>query len=230
MGKLTYKESISVILRTRNEERWIGHAIQSILDLIRKPEIIIIDNNSNDQTLQIARYFMQDPILKDNKNKNYTKIIIKNIEDYSPGKSLNKGIKLASNKVILVMSAHCQLKSINLQKHLHDLKKFVCIYGNQNPIYYGKKISKRYVWSNFLKTQKINYFSKLENRYFMHNAISMFNRTYMIKNKFNENLQGKEDRYWINQQVKKKKNFLYDPSLDVDHHYTPNGNTWKGIG
>lgn len=230
MGKMKHNESVSIILRTRNEERWIGHSIQSILDLISKPEIIIVDNNSTDQTLQIARYFMQDPLLKDNTNKNYTKIKIKNIIDYSPGKSLNLGIKLATNKIILIMSAHCQLKSINLEKHINDLKKYVCVYGNQNPIYYGKKITKRYVWSNFTKVEKVNYFSKLENRYFMHNAISMFNKSYMTKNKFNENLQGKEDRYWINQQVKKNKKFLYDPSLEVDHHYTANGNTWKGIG
>ena len=45
------KEDVSVIIRTRNEERWIGHCIQSILDEIYKPEIIIIDNNSTDNTL-----------------------------------------------------------------------------------------------------------------------------------------------------------------------------------
>ena len=53
-------EKISVIIRTKNEERFIGHAIQSILDKINKPEIIILDNDSNDQTLQIVRLFSQD--------------------------------------------------------------------------------------------------------------------------------------------------------------------------
>ena len=41
----------SVIIRTKNEERWIGHAIQSVLDNLYKPEIIIIDNNSSDETI-----------------------------------------------------------------------------------------------------------------------------------------------------------------------------------
>ena len=223
--------NISVIIRTHNEERWIGHAIQSILDLIKKPEIVIIDNNSIDATLQIVRYFIQDPLLQnESKSDNYTKIKIKKIQDYTPGKALNLGVKNCSNKIIIVISAHCQLKKIDLERHIKDLKKFVCIYGNQNPIFNGKRISKRYVWSNFSGIKRKNYFSKLENRYFMHNAISMFNKSYLIKNKFNENLQGKEDRYWINQQVKRKKDFLYDPDLEVDHHYTANGNTWKGIG
>ena len=37
--------NISVIIRNRNEERYIGYAIQSVLDTFDKPEIIIVDNN-----------------------------------------------------------------------------------------------------------------------------------------------------------------------------------------
>ena len=47
---------------------------------------------------------------------------------------------------------------------------------------------------------------------------------------FDENLAGKEDRYWVNKIIKKGYKFLYDPNIIVDHHYTENGNTWKGIG
>ena len=34
---------ISVVMRSRNEERWIGHALQSAIELIDNPELI---NNS----------------------------------------------------------------------------------------------------------------------------------------------------------------------------------------
>ena len=40
----------SVVIRAKNEERWIGYAIQSALDHLRKPEIVIVDNNSTDKT------------------------------------------------------------------------------------------------------------------------------------------------------------------------------------
>ena len=33
-----------------------------------------------------------------------------------------------------------------------------------------------------------------------------------------------------NDLVEKKHKFLYDPKIEADHHYTANGNTWKGIG
>ena len=99
------KESnISVIIRTKNEERWIGHAIQSVLDNIYKPEIIIIDNFSTDSTLQIINHFIQDPLLHSdsNESKNYTDIKIFKFDNYSPGKSLNFGIKKAKGKIVRV--------------------------------------------------------------------------------------------------------------------------------
>ena len=39
----------------------------------------------------------------------------------------------------------------------------------------------------------------------------------------------REDREWVNNIIKKKQLTLYDPSLEAIHHYTPDGNTWKGI-
>ena len=55
---------ISVIIRVKNEERWIGHAIQSVIENLPGSEIIIIDNNSTDNCIQIAKYFLKDPKLK----------------------------------------------------------------------------------------------------------------------------------------------------------------------
>ncbi|MDC0446193.1 glycosyltransferase [Candidatus Pelagibacter sp.] len=225
------KNKISVIIRTKNEERFVGHAIQSILDKIHKPEIIILDNDSNDQTLQIVRLFSQDKNLKSEKNSNYTDIKVFKINDYTPGKALNFGVKKAKNENIMVMSAHCELTKIQLNTHFLDLNKYICIFGNQIPSYMGKKITKRYIWQNFKKIKVENMYSKSEKRFFLHNAIAIYKKSMLKKIPFNENLQGKEDRYWINEIMKKNKHkFLYDPSLEVLHHYTPNGNTWKGIG
>ena len=50
-------DNISILIRNRNEERYIGFAIQSCLDFFDKPEIIIIDNNSTDGTREILQKF-----------------------------------------------------------------------------------------------------------------------------------------------------------------------------
>ena len=86
-------DSVSVIIRTKNEERWIGYAVQSVLTNLKKPEIIIVDNNSTDETLNIIGLFTQDKMLGDKKNRNYTNIKIFKIDDYTPGKALNLGVK-----------------------------------------------------------------------------------------------------------------------------------------
>ena len=45
---------------------------------------------------------------------------------------------------------------------------------------------------------------------------------------FDEDLSGKEDRYWANDQIEKGFKIFYDFEQEVKHHYTPNGATWKG--
>jgi hypothetical protein len=140
------------------------------------------------------------------------------------------GVKKAANENLLIISAHCELTKFNLNKHLRDIKKYKCIFGNQIPIFFGKRITKRYIWSNFVDISQENYFSKYENRFFIHNALCFYAKKNLLKNPFNENLQGKEDRYWINKIMSKKVKFLYDPELEAKHNYTEAGNTWKGIG
>ena len=230
MSSQLKSENLSVIIRNKNEERWIGHAIQSVIDLVDRPEIIVIDNNSTDNSLNIVKNFMQDPLLNKKNSRNYTKVKIINIKDYTPGKSINLGVKNSKKDYILIMSAHCVLKKINIDSLKKKIKKYCGIFGNQNPIWNGKKITKRYIWSHFIEKEKENMFSNLENRYFFHNAISFFSKKTLKKKPFDEFIQGKEDRYWINQRVKEREKFLYDPSILVDHHYTVDGNTWKGIG
>ena len=44
---------VSVIVRTKNEEKHVGHCIQSVTDFIGKPEIVIVDNESTDNTIPI---------------------------------------------------------------------------------------------------------------------------------------------------------------------------------
>ena len=38
-------DNISVLIRCRNEEQWIGHSIQSVMDNFKKQEIVVVDNN-----------------------------------------------------------------------------------------------------------------------------------------------------------------------------------------
>ena len=220
--------NITVVIRVKNEERWIGYAIQSVLDHLIKPEIVVVDNNSNDKTIDIVKFFAENPNLNNEAN-NYSKIKIVNIANYSPGRALNLGVKSASKKYIMILSAHCILKKFNEVNIIKDLEKNSCVFGNQIPVWNGKKISKRYLWSHFSNKKTKNMYSELEKRYFLHNALAVYKKDTLKKFPFDENLTSKEDRYWANKIIKKKMNFIYDPELIAEHQYTIHGNTWKGI-
>ena len=73
-------------------------------------------------------------------------------------------------------------------------------------------------------------FSKIENRQFLHNAFCFYNKEFLISNPMPEKYPGKEDRYWAIDMINKGYSYSYDPNLSVNHYYTKNGATWKGIG
>lgn len=212
-------DNISIIIRNRNENEYIGFAIQSCLDYFNKPEIIVVDNNSTDDSLHTVNLF------KDRTNS--MKVIT--IANYSPGKALNFGVKEATNDIILILSAHSQITKLPSIETM-DFKTYVAIFGKQIPIYKGKKITPRYIWSHFKDEPSVNMFSNIENRQFLHNAFCFYSKQFLLDNPFDEILSGKEDRYWAEDIVKKGYKYYYDPNLVVNHYYTKNGATWKGIG
>ena len=213
-------KDVSVIIRCRNEEEHIGLAIQSVIDHFKNPEIIIVDNQSTDESMKVVSLFDRCNIKKYSLNGNYT-----------PGKALNFGAEKSTNNTLLILSAHSQITKLNKNKLKEDLNNNVAVFGNQTPIYRGKRITKRYVWSHFTDSITKNLYSNIEDRCFLHNAFCFYNRDFLLKNPFDEKLHGKEDRYWAIDMVDKGYTYLYDGvNYKSNHYWTSNDATWKGIG
>ena len=214
-------DKISVIIRNRNEEAYIGMAIQSVIETFDDPEIIIIDNQSTDESMKVVSLFDRHNITKYSLNGNYT-----------PGKALNFGVEKASNDTILILSAHSQITTLDIEMLNKSFRNgYIAVFGNQTPIYKGKKISKRYIWSHFTNDITDNLHSTIEARYFLHNAFCFYKRHTLLDNPFDETLSGKEDRYWAMDMVAKGHKYLYDGFYQkCNHYWTPNGATWKGLG
>jgi len=210
---------ISIILRNRNENEYIGFALQSICDHIPDAEVIVIDNNSSDDSLDVVTLF-----------NTRLDISVVNIDNYTPGRSLNKAVGLCTNDTILVLSAHSQVTKMDLGYVQQQLKTHCAVFGNQTPIYRGKRINKRYIWSHFVDSEVVNMHSTIEDRPFLHNAFCFYNKSDLIETPFDEELSTKEDRYWAIDILKEGKSYLYTPSVEVNHYYTGNGATWKGLG
>ena len=210
----TVDGGLSVIIRCRDEEHWIGHAIQSVLDYHPDAEILIIDDESRDDSMRIVRMF-----------GSFNDVKVWKLENYSPGAAINQGVKEATKKNVLVFSAHCQLTSV---VEVHLLEEHCAIWGKQTPIYQGKKITPRYIWSNFGDQEVVNYIAPGEKRYFLHNALALYKRDTLLKFPFPENLVGKEDRYWASNMIHDNDLTIgYDPKLKCLHHWTEHRATWK---
>ncbi|MFL2597299.1 MAG: glycosyltransferase family 2 protein [Flavobacteriaceae bacterium] len=121
-------DNISIIIRNKNEAEYIGFAIQSCIEFFDNPEIIVLNNNSRDDSMDVVQNF-----------NNRTSIITKNIDNYRPGKSINAGVQLSSNDYVLVMSGHTQIINLNFQKIKDQLETYKAIFGKQIPVFRGKK-------------------------------------------------------------------------------------------
>ena len=85
----------SIIIRTRNEEKWLGRVLEMLFKQTYKNfEVILVDSGSNDQTLEIAE-------------KHSVKIFKIPQEKFSYPYALNYGIsKSEALKFIVIISGH----------------------------------------------------------------------------------------------------------------------------
>jgi len=141
---------VSVIVCTKNEEKYIEACLTALKNQTIKPEIIIVDGHSTDKTLEIAKKFA-DKIVFDNK---------KGIAD-----ARNVGWKVASGDII----AYCDADSIPpknwIEKIVREFKKTEA-YGISGPYnaYDGSFLLKWTIkfwadWLPFLLAKLFNYHS-----------------------------------------------------------------------
>ena len=155
-------KKVSIIIRTKNEERWILSCIEKIYSQSYKNiEVIIVDNYSKDKTIE--------------KIKKYPVKILK-IKKFLPGKAINLGIKKSSGDIIVCLSAHClPVKNTWLNNLIRPLKnkKIAGVYGRQQPMSYSSVLDKRDLITIFGLDKKVQI-----NDPFFHNANSAFEKIY----------------------------------------------------
>ena len=197
---------VSIVIRTKNEERWIDHCLSAIAtQSISDFEIILVDNNSEDISVKIA--------------KKYTDKII-NVADFYPGKAINEGIRASSGKYIVIISGHCIPKNnLWLEKLIDPLLKdeshlLAGVYGRQEPLSSSSALDKRdltVVFGLDERTQKKDSF--------FHNANSAIPREIWEKFPFDEKTTNIEDRLWGAEVIKNGYHIYYTPHASVYHYH-----------
>ena len=87
---------ISIVIRTLNEERYLGELLQGIKNQKSEfnHEVILIDSGSTDKTLNIAQEFS-------------CRILHISRDEFSFGRSLNRACDVALGKYLVFVSGHC---------------------------------------------------------------------------------------------------------------------------
>lgn len=201
-----FRSTISIIIRTKNEEYWIGHCLKAVFNqnINANIEVILVDNQSSDSTIDIAKRYPVDKIIT--------------IHKFLPGKALNAGIRVSTGEYIVCLSAHCIPEGdqwlINLYKNLKNNRKLAGIYGRQLPLSYTSDTDKRDLIITFGEDKKVQV-----KDYFFHNANSMFSRKIWNKFPFDENATNIEDRLWGKSVIEAGYEIAYEPSASVYHYH-----------
>ena len=195
----------SLIIRTRNEERWIGACLKSVFNQdYPNFEVIIVDNQSEDRTLEKARQY---PISQ-----------VVTIEDYLPGKALNLGIRASQGDYLVCLSGHC----IPAEEHwlatlvaaLEADETLAGVYGRQEPMAFSLDADKRDLLLVFGLDAKIQVKDS-----FFHNANSILHRALWDQVPFSDVVTNIEDRLWAQEMLNRGYRIAYEPGASVYHHH-----------
>lgn len=196
---------VSIIIRTKNEERWISSCLSAIKDQSFKDfEIILVDNGSTDKTISKAKKFDIEKIV--------------NIKEYFPGKAINMGFESASGELLVCLSVHCipinnnWLK--NLVESIEEDDSYAGVYGRQQPMSFSTPSDKRDLLLVFGLDRKI----QIKDSFF-HNANSIIRREVWEKYPFDSQTTNIEDRIWGQTIIDNGFKILYEPSASVYHYH-----------
>ena len=199
---------ISIIIRAKDEEKWLGKCIK----LIKKQKInrtyliVVVDSKSKDKTVEIAKI-------------NEAKIVL--IDEYKPGYAINQGVKATNSKIIVLLSAHClPADDLWLNNLTHDLftegSKLGAVYGRQLPTPSSNANDIRDLAITFGVEDKIQ-----RKDAFFHNANSAFTRIMWEEQNFDNDVTNIEDRLWAEKLIAKDRYIKYKSNACVFH--------WHGI-
>lgn len=85
----------AIVIRTKNEEAWLARVLDTLARQVDvDAEVVIVDNDSTDATVEIAR-------------RHPCKVIGIPDREFTHGRALNLGIRATTAELVAILSGHC---------------------------------------------------------------------------------------------------------------------------
>jgi len=196
-------KSVSIIIRSYNEEEHIARLLEGIFEQSEKNiEVIMVDSGSTDQTLKIAETFP---------------VIIHEIKpsEFSFGRALNMGCQAATGEFFVMASAHIYpVYKDWLGKLLipFDDPKVGAVYGKQRGCD-TTKYSEHQIFNKWFPDE-CNF---SQEHPFFNNANAAIRSKLWKRIPYDETLTGLEDIDWANRVLKLAYKIAYSEEAEVIH-------------
>jgi glycosyltransferase involved in cell wall biosynthesis len=195
--------TISVVIRTFNEERMIGRLMSGLAaQTVRPDQVVIVDSGSTDQTLQIA-------------SRHTVEIHTITPAEFSFGRSLNRGIHAATGDIVVFASAHVYPVYDTWLEHLTRP-----LADPEVAMAYGRQVggaTTPYSESQILATWFPAESAMRQDHPFANNANAAIRRSEWAAVPYDEDLTGLEDLDWASKAIERGRRIAYVAEAPVVH-------------
>lgn len=206
------KPNCSIIIRAFNEERHIGRLLDGINHQAEKKiEVVLVDSGSSDSTVSIAL-------------EKGARIVKISPQEFTFGRSLNKGIAETTSDIVVIASAHVYPVYPDwLDRLLEPFKDedVALVYGKQRGAD-KSQFSERQIFSHWYGEVS----QSPQNHPFCNNANAAIRKSFWQYHAYDENLPGLEDLEWAKWAIDQKYKVIYSADAEIVHVHDE---SWRGI-
>jgi rhamnosyltransferase len=205
---LSLQPSVSVVIRARNEARFIGDSLAAIFDpgALAPRQVVVVDSGSTDGTPAIVQGFP-------------TILIQIPPDDFTYGYALNLGVANVDAEIVATLSAHSLPSGPDWLRHLVEpfaTPRVAGVYGRQMPRSNATvlELLGMRLTGVLGETPRL-----LDRRPLFSNANGAFRRSLWVQHPFDEDLRGAEDIAWVRTIQERGYLIAYHPTAAVYHSH-----------
>jgi len=205
---LSPHHSVSVVIRAKNEARFIGHTLDAIFQpgALEPSQVVVVDSGSTDGTQAIVQSFP-------------TTLIQIRPEDFTYGYALNLGVANVDAEIVATLSAHSLPTNTDWLRQLiqpFSRPRVAGVYGRQLPRSNATllELMGMRLTGVLSETPRL-----LDRRPLFSNANGAFRRSLWLEHAFDEEVGGAEDIAWVRTMQERGYLIAYQPMAVVHHSH-----------